>query len=89
MRSFFLLGGFVGFCVAAFSGMAAGHPGDRLLLDGSVGCLVGAMLFRFFWSQLVRVLTDTVRAKRVARAAAEEAAAAAAKPAAAQTVKSR
>lgn len=77
MRSFFLLGGFIGFVIAALSGMAAGHAGDRILLDGSVGCLAGALLFRFFWSQLVKVLTETVRAKRAAQAAAEEAAAAA------------
>jgi hypothetical protein len=76
MRAVFLLGGFVGFCLAAASALHAGRAGDRILLDGAVGCLAGALLFRWFWSTLVTALTHTVKVKRAERAAAEEAAAA-------------
>ena len=76
MRSIFLLGGFVGFLVGAGSALQAGRAGDRILLDGAVGCLAGAILFRWFWSILVRALTETVKAKRAEREAAEQAASA-------------
>jgi hypothetical protein len=77
MRSIFLLGGFVGFGVVAIAGLMAGRAGDRVLMDAAFGCLAGALLFRFFWWSLARVLVETVRLKRVARRAAEETAAAA------------
>ena len=87
MRSIFLLGGFIGFLVVAVSELQAGIPGDRILLDAAIGCLVGAVLFRWFWSALVKALTHAVKAKRAERAEAAEAAAAA--KAAAVSVKSR
>jgi hypothetical protein len=77
MRAVFLLGGFVGFAVAALTGWLCGRSGDRVLLDGAVGCLVGAFVFKWFWSRLVVALAETVRAKRAAQRALEEAAAAA------------
>jgi hypothetical protein len=81
MRSIFLLGGFIGFTVVAVTGLLSGRAGDRVLFDAAIGCLVGAILFRWFWSKLVVALTITVRAKRAAARAAEEQAAAAAKAA--------
>lgn len=87
MRSIFLLGGFVGFSVVAVAGLLAGRSGDRVLLDAAVGCLVGGILFRWFWSNLTQALVHTVKAKREARRAAEEATAAAAKTAQARPAK--
>ena len=81
MRSIFLLGGFVGFAVTAASEMQAGYSGNRILLDGAIACLVGGILFRWFWKQIVAALSVAVKAKRAARKAAEEAEAAAAKAA--------
>lgn len=77
MRAIFLLGGFVGFLVVAASGLIAGRAGDRVLFDASLGCLAGAILFRWFWARMIVALTQTVRAKRAERRAAEEAQAAA------------
>jgi hypothetical protein len=81
MRSIFLLGGFVGFAVIAASEMQAGYSGNRILLDGAIACLVGGFLFRWFWTQIVAAFGVAIKAKRVARKAAEEAEAAAAKAA--------
>ncbi len=77
MRSIFLFGGFISFLVVAVSELQAGRSGDRVLLDGSIACLIGGFVFRWFWSQIVLALTVAVKAKRAARRAAEEAAAAA------------
>ncbi len=89
MRSVFLLGGFVGFIVTFLSEWQAGVAGDRILMDSAIGCLVGALLFRWFWKALVKALTETVKTQRAARAAAEEAAAAAKAAAAPVPVKGR
>ena len=86
MRAIFLLGGFIGFLAVALSEAQAGMSGHRILLDSAIGCLIGAVLLRFFWGVLVQGLTHTVNEKRAARRAAEEAAAA--KPAS-TPVKSR
>lgn len=77
MRAIFLFGGFIGFLVVAVAGLAAGRAGDRVLFDASIGCLVGAFLFRWFWERMIIALTHAVRSKRAARRAAEEAQAAA------------
>lgn len=89
MRSIFLLGGFSGFCLVAIAGFLAGRAGDRVLFDASIGALVAALLFRWFWQKLVLALTEAVKLKRAARHAAEEAAAAAAKAAAPLPVKAK
>ncbi|HEU5081197.1 MAG TPA: hypothetical protein VFT72_18435 [Opitutaceae bacterium] len=77
MRAIFLLGGFVGFLLSAATSFYCGRSGNRVLLDGAVGCLAGGMLFRWFWSKLTLALADAVRTKRAAQRAMEEAAAAA------------
>lgn len=77
MRAIFLFGGFIGFLVVAIAGWSAGRAGDRVLFDASIGCLVGAFLFRWFWARMMSALTHTVRIKRAERQAAEEAHAAA------------
>jgi hypothetical protein len=89
MRFIFLTGGFVGFMVAAVTGFLADRAIDLVLRDAAVGALVGGFLFRWFWSIFVKLLSQAVRAKRIAREAAEEAAAAAAKAAANAAIKQR
>lgn len=81
MKFVFLSGGLVGFLLAAATGYWAGHAADRILLDASVGCLVGALLFRWFWTVLVGGIRETILKRHADNAAAEAAAAAAAAPA--------
>lgn len=72
MRFVFLSGGVLGFSVAALSGWLAERSADRILLDSALGCLVGAVLFRWLWSVLLRGLRETflIRQKAAAAAAA-------------------
>lgn len=77
MRAIFLLGGFVGFLISAATSLYCGRSGDRVLMDGAVGCLAGGVLFRWFWMRLTLALADAVQTKRRAQRAAEEAVAAA------------
>lgn len=60
MKYIFLLGGFAGFTLTAAAGHFAGHAADRVLLDAAVGCLAGALLFRWFWTVLVRAIRETL-----------------------------
>lgn len=72
MRFVFLFGGVLGFAVAALSGWLADRSADRILLDSAIGCLIGALLFRWLWSVLLRGLRETIliRQKAAALAAA-------------------
>jgi pimeloyl-ACP methyl ester carboxylesterase len=60
MRFVFLFGGSLGFAVAALTGWLADRSADRIVLDGAVGCLIGALLFRWFWTVLLRGLRETI-----------------------------
>jgi hypothetical protein len=77
MKFAFLAGGFTGFALAALAGLSAGREADLVLRDAAVACLVGAFLFRWFWSVLINAFVVTARAKRAAALAEEEARAAA------------
>jgi hypothetical protein len=70
MKFVFLLGGFAGFVVTAAASFWAGHAADRVFFDGAVGCLAGALLFRWFWTVLVRGIRETILARQAATAAA-------------------
>ena len=70
MRFIFLLGGTVGFILAAGTGWLSDRAPDRILLDGATGCLVGALLFRWLWTILLRGLRETLVARHVAATAA-------------------
>ena len=74
MKTIFLAGGCAGFVLTTITGLLAGRAPDLVLRDGAIGCLAGALLFRWFWSVLVRALTEAVTAKRAAAAAAAAAA---------------
>lgn len=66
MKFVFLAGGFAGFLSAASGSYFAGHQPDRIFFDGAVGCLIGAILFRWFWTVLVRGIRETILARRAA-----------------------
>lgn len=71
MKFVFLAGGFVGFALAAVAGLGAGRDAALVLRDAAVGCLVGAFLFRWFWSVVVKALAETVERRRKEAQAAE------------------
>ena len=63
MKFVFLSGGLLGFLVGLVTSWLLDHNADRVLLDGAVGCLVAAMLFRWFWTIVLAGLRDTVVAR--------------------------
>lgn len=68
MKFVFLTGGAAGFFAAALGGFLAGRSGDRILLDGAVGCLCSALLFKWFWSVLLGGIRETYLARQRASA---------------------
>jgi len=70
MKFVFLTGGLAGFLIAAAGSLWAGHPADRVFFDGAVGCLVGALLFRWFWTVLLRGIRDSIISRRAPAPAA-------------------
>jgi hypothetical protein len=73
MRFIFMLGGLIGFVLAGGSSWLADCGADRVLLDGVLGCLVGALLFRWFWSVLLTGVRETIALRHQAQVAAEAA----------------
>ncbi len=57
MKFIFLSGGFAGFLIAASTSYWLGHEADRVLFDAAIGCLAGALLFRWFISRRYRHAT--------------------------------
>ena len=70
MRFVFLCGGSLGFALAATAGWLADRTADRILLDAAFGCLAGALLFRWFWTVLLRGLRETILIRQKAAALA-------------------
>lgn len=70
MKFVFLIGGLVGFTVGLLTSWLLDHAPDRVFLDAAVGCLVGAGLFRWFWTIVLAGLRDTVLARQRAALAA-------------------
>lgn len=70
MKFVFLAGGSAGFVIAGAGSLWAGHPPDRIFFDGAVGCLCGALLFRWFWTVLVGGIRQTLLARNAAALAA-------------------
>ncbi len=73
MRFIFLLGGISGFTVAGASSWYAECGPKRIFFDAACGCLVGALLFRWFWTVLLGGLRATVHARHKAAQAAQAA----------------
>jgi len=63
MKFVFLCGGLAGFILGLITSWLLDHAPDRVFLDASVGCLVGAVLFRWFWTIVLAGLRDTVLAR--------------------------
>jgi hypothetical protein len=78
MKFVFLSGGLAGFLLVAVTGWHAGRAPDRVLLDAALGCLAGAVLFRWFWSVLLQGFRETYLTRQ--RDAATAAAVPGAKP---------
>lgn len=74
MKFVFLAGGVAGFVLAAATGFFAGRAADRILLDAAIGCLFGGLLFRWFWTVLVRGIRETIMIRHAATSAASAAA---------------
>lgn len=70
MKFVFLAGGLAGFLAGSGSSTWAGRQPERIFLDGAVGCLVGALAFRWFWTVLVRGIRETILARHAAAVAA-------------------
>jgi hypothetical protein len=68
----FLAGGLAGFLTASVGSFWAGHGPDRIFFDGAVGCLAGALLFRWFWTVLVRGIRETILSRQAATTAARQ-----------------
>ena len=66
MKFVFLFGGACGLATGGAASYLAGHALDRTLLDASVGCLAGAMLFRGFWNAVLRGIREAYLARRAA-----------------------
>ncbi len=73
MRFVFLSGGVLGFAVAATASWLNDSGPNRILLNSAVGCLAGALLFRWFWTVLLRGLRETILIRQKAAAAATSA----------------
>lgn len=73
MKFVFLIGGVVGFLLVAATGYHAGRAPDRVLLDATLGCLASALLFRWFWSVLLRGFRETYLTRQRATASAADA----------------
>jgi hypothetical protein len=73
MKFVFLFGGLVGFTVGLVASWALDHAPDRVFLDAAVGCLAGAVLFRWFWTVVLAGLRDTVVARHRAALAQQHA----------------
>ncbi len=70
MKFVFLFGGVSGFVLGLVTSWMLDHAPDRVFLDAAVGCLVGALLFRWFWKVVLTGLRDTVVARHRAQLAA-------------------
>ena len=69
MKFVFLSGGFAGLLTTGCASFWAGHQPDRILLDAAVGCLAGGILFRWFWTVLVRGIRETILQRHAAATA--------------------
>jgi hypothetical protein len=64
MKFIFLTGGLLGFVAAAMGALSVGCSPDRVLLDGTVGCLASAIVFRWFWSVLQHGFREAYMARQ-------------------------
>jgi hypothetical protein len=72
MKFIFLSGGLTGFLTAIVAGWSAERSPDAILLNAMVGCVVGALLFRWLWYIALRGMRETVLARQRAAEATVE-----------------
>jgi hypothetical protein len=72
MKFIFLAGGFTGFLIAGVAGWLADRTPDEVLLHAMLGCVAGAVLFRWFWSIAIQGMRETVIARQRAAATPTE-----------------
>jgi len=70
MRFIFLSGGVLGFILAGAASWAADCGPGRIFFDAACGTLVGAVLFRWLWTVLLRGVRETFVARQQAALAA-------------------
>lgn len=89
MRFAFLISGIFGFFLVAALGFSAERAPDLVLRDAAIGCLVAAIVGRWFWRGLDKAFAQALAVRRAEEEAAEAAAEAreAAAAAAAKTSK--
>ena len=80
MRFIFIISGFTGFALVALTGFLAERAPDVVLRDAALGCLIAALLGRWFWRVVQNAVAQTAALRRVAADAAAEAEAAKARP---------
>jgi hypothetical protein len=73
MKFIFLTGGMIGFVTATVAGWSADRSPDVILRDAMIGCVVGAVLFRWLWTVALRGIRETLVARQHAAAADAEA----------------
>ena len=52
MSRYMIIGGAIGFLVAAISGLVSGHPLNVIMRDAMIGCLILALIAKFFYQNL-------------------------------------
>ena len=80
MRFVFIFSGFTGFLLVALTGFLAERAPDVVLRDAALGCLIAALLGRWFWRVLQNAVAQTAALRRAAAEAAAEAETAKARP---------
>jgi hypothetical protein len=80
MRFVFILSGFTGFLLVALTGFLADRAPDAVLRDAALGCLIAALLGRWFWRNLQNAVAQTAALRRATAEAAAEAEAAKTRP---------
>lgn len=58
------LGGFLGFALGVIGGLIGGREPGSLLLQSMLGCVIGAMLFRWLHRLFLRSLAHAHRERR-------------------------
>jgi hypothetical protein len=64
MKFIFLTGGVVGFVIAGAAGLSAGRSSQSVLFNAALGCLAGAVLFRWYWNVWLRGIRATYLARQ-------------------------
>ena len=73
MKFIFISGGLIGFLTAAVTDWYMDRGPDRIFFDGAAGCLIGALLLKWFWGVVIRGIRETYIAKQAAAAQVEAA----------------